>query len=131
MDNRWLVVGTIGTALAVAGMLQGMAAQDRVKERNALMQLKLANSQLVLSGVATADFKQIEEGGENLVRLSKKAEFQMAKVADYERLSEEFRRSAEALVQASRNKNIDGAALAYVDLTRSCVKCHQRIRENK
>ena len=29
------------------------------------------------------------------------------------------------------DKNLDGAALSYVDMTLMCVKCHQHVRETK
>jgi hypothetical protein len=32
--------------------------------------------------------------------------------------------------QAER-KNLDGVALTYVDMTLTCVKCHQHCREQK
>lgn len=131
MDKRLLWIGTVGLCFTVAALLRGMNQQERVKERNAFMQLKLANAQLVLGGVATGEFAQIEEGASNLVRLSKKAEFQMRNVPDYERHSEDFRRAAEALSQAAKNRSSDAAALAYLDLARSCVKCHQHIRDVK
>jgi len=45
--------------------------------------------------------------------------------------SNEFRRNAASLVQKAKEKNLDGAALAYVDMTLTCVKCHKHMRETR
>jgi hypothetical protein len=43
--------------------------------------------------------------------------------------SNEFRRAVENLQEKAAQKNLDGAALGYVELTFSCVKCHKYVRE--
>ena len=45
--------------------------------------------------------------------------------------SNDFRRSAAELVEKAKQKNLDGAALSYVDLTLACVKCHKYVRESR
>jgi hypothetical protein len=42
-----------------------------------------------------------------------------------------FRRTADTLSKYAKDKNIDGAALTYVELTLSCVKCHKHVRETR
>ena len=61
--------------------------------------------------------------------LSKTAEWMIHKTPRYEMHSNEFRRAAEVMIQKARQRNIDGVALAYVEMTLSCVKCHQHTRE--
>jgi hypothetical protein len=34
-------------------------------------------------------------------------------------------------VKKAKDKNIDGVALAYVDVTLSCVRCHEYVREHR
>ncbi len=94
-----------------------------------IMRQKLQHSQKVLEGVAEADFDVIISNANDLIALSNLAEWRVLKTPMYELLSNEFRRSAENLVRTSKDKNLDGAALAYVDLTLTCVKCHKHIRE--
>jgi hypothetical protein len=53
------------------------------------------------------------------------------KTRDYETMSDEFLRRIEAAKTAAKNKNIDAAALAYVDMTLSCVKCHKYVRDQR
>ena len=40
-----------------------------------------------------------------------------------------FRRALETLTQKAKAKNLDGATLAYVDMTVTCVRCHQYCRD--
>jgi hypothetical protein len=90
---------------------------------------KLKNAKLLLEGLALADFKKIERSAEELIQLSKTAEWLVLRTPRYEVHSNDFRRAAEAVAQKARAKNIDGVALAYVEMTLSCVKCHQYVRE--
>ena len=94
-----------------------------------LMKKKLQHSQRVLEGIALNDFGLISRNAEDLIRVSKEAEWHVLKSPQYDVNSNEFRRSAVALIQAAKDKNVDGAALAYVDLTLSCVRCHKHLRE--
>jgi len=94
-----------------------------------LMQQKLKHSQKVLEGVATGNFDEIAKHADELIILSKEAEWKVVKTPRYEMYSNDFRRNAEALAQNAKEKNLDGAALAYVDLTLNCVKCHKYVRE--
>jgi len=125
MKHAGLVVLGLLTVLGVPG--QG----DEPKKPNTLMRRKLEQSQKVLEGVAVQDFKKIAEHAEELIELSKQAEWKVLKTARYELYSNESRRIAETLVEGARKKNIDAAALAYVDLTLTCVKCHKHVREEQ
>lgn len=99
------------------------------RELSRLMADKLRNSQAVLEGLATANFKKISAGADELLQISRTAEWMVLKTPRYELHSNEFRRAAETLAQKARSKNLDGAALAYFDLTMSCLRCHQYVRE--
>ncbi len=94
-----------------------------------LMRRKLSHSQKVLEGIAVKDFEEIAASAEELIAISKEAEWQVLKTPAYELYSNEFRRSAETLVKNAKDKNLDAAALAYVDMTLTCVKCHKHVRE--
>jgi hypothetical protein len=100
-------------------------------DRNVFMQLKLQNAQAVLEGLALNDFKRIETSAEYLWMLSKKTEFQHRKTPEYKHYSDAFGRDAETLMKMASEKNLDGAARAYVQLTLNCVDCHKHLREVK
>jgi hypothetical protein len=117
------------TALAYVPTPNGRAAPpDKVQE---LMRWKLAQSQKVLEGIAVQDFDLIAKHAEGLLIISKRAEWKVLKTPLYEVYSNEFRRNAEELIEDARKKNTEAAALSYVDLTLTCVKCHKHVREKR
>jgi hypothetical protein len=116
-------------ALAVSAAV-GYEVYAQVRKQQ-LMAEKLQNSQKILEGIATAKFDKIEKHANELIRISKTAEWLAAanKKPRYELFSNEFQRSAEELAKKAKAKNIDGVTLAYFDLTKACVRCHQYMRE--
>ena len=53
----------------------------------------------------------------------------MLEAEEYIQRSTDFRRSLEKLTQAAKQKNLDGASLAYIDVTIKCLQCHEYIRK--
>ena len=49
---------------------------------------------------------------------------------EYELFLNEFRRNAQDLMTAGKQKNLDAASLAYVQMTLSCISCHAFIRKS-
>ncbi len=95
-----------------------------------LMQAKLKHTQALIEGLALGDLKKVEGSADALVQIGGAAEFLSAyKSADYELQAAVFRRSAEAAARNAKEKNLDGAMLAYLDLTMTCVKCHRSTRD--
>jgi cytochrome c556 len=111
------------------GWLSSGQSQEPKKDRNPIMQMKLSHAQKVLEGIALNDFNLIEKHADELIILSNKAEWKVLPTRDYLLQSNEFRRNAELLTKAAKGKNLDGATLAYVQLTMSCVSCHKHVRE--
>jgi hypothetical protein len=107
----------------------GTEQTDDKKKLQQLMQRKLKNAQKVLEGVAIKNFDMIGTSADELMVVSKEVEFQVLKTPTYEILSNDFRRLVQTLAQQAKEKNLDGAALTYVDLTLNCVKCHKHVRE--
>jgi cytochrome c556 len=94
-----------------------------------IMQEKLKHSQKLLEGIAIADYDKVSRSAEELILLSKTEEWHVIKTPKYEMHSNEFRRAAELVIQKAKAKNLDGVTLAYFELTMSCVRCHQYVRE--
>ena len=68
---------------------------------------------------------KIEKAGKALKKLSEGAEWEVATIpnaTDYVMLTTDFQRHADELVKQAKAKNIDGATLAYLKLTMSCVR---------
>jgi len=94
-----------------------------------LMTKKLENSQKVLEGLALNDYDLVAKHAAELIQISKAAEFRVLKTPQYELNSNDFRRAADTMIQQAKAKNSDGIALAYVDMTLTCVRCHKHVRE--
>lgn len=129
--TRAIVVLVVLALVAGVFVPPSLSDPPPVKGRNLLMQLKLGHSQKVLEGLAIRNFDMIERNADELILLSKKAEWQLLQTPDFVRHSDEFRRNADTIVKAAKDKNLDGAALGYVQLTMSCVNCHKHVREVK
>lgn len=94
-----------------------------------LMIDKLRSTQSLLQGIALSDFDRITKAAEELIKLSRTADWIAHKTPRYEVHSNEFVRAAEALITKAKARNLDGVVLGYMDLTSSCVRCHQYLRE--
>jgi hypothetical protein len=104
-------------------------SQTERKKPSKVMTAKLLHSQKLLEGIAVGDFKMITLNADELIQLTKTEEWMMYKTPRYEMYSNEFRRAAETLIQKAKDKNIDGTTLAFFEMTMTCVRCHQHVRE--
>jgi hypothetical protein len=126
------VLGLLLGALSLAGHAAQPKKKGKAEKVDALMKKKLVQSQKVLAGIALNDFDKIAEGAEELMHISKQAEFkEVIKSPLYEVYSMQFRSNAEDLIKSAKKKNVDAAALSYVELTLTCVKCHKHVREKR
>jgi hypothetical protein len=97
-----------------------------------VMQAKLRHAQALMAALAKEDYKQLEEHAVALVAITKATEFLRAyKTEEYEFQTRAFQKSAETLAEKARNKNLDGATLAFLDMNISCVGCHTHFRGKK
>jgi len=92
------------------------------------MKKKLEYSQDILSGLAMQDFEAIAKNAKLMQALSQIEEFVRGRNEDYQAQLKSFHFANRELIRLSEEENIDGAALAYVQLTLSCVNCHKHLR---
>lgn len=108
------------------------AKKDPPKTAEAkLMAQKLQHAQKLLDGLTTNDFDKIGKAAEELMLISKAAEFSALKTRQYELHTNSFREALTTISKKAKEKNLDGATLAYVDMTLTCVRCHQHTREER
>ena len=128
---RRVVVGMVGLALAAAAL----AAQETTKRpptRAEFMRLKLEYSKKVLEGLTMENYDSISTSAKALKRLSEAAEWETPSIpnaTEYLVFTTEFQRVADDMLKKAKDKNIDGATLAYVRMTMNCVNCHKYVRE--
>lgn len=119
--------------LAVAAVTGSRPTADEATTRPdqvaVFMRAKLAHSQNVLEGLAVEDYGLIDKGAQELSLASEDASWQVLQTEDYARQSADFRRSCDSLRKAAKSHNLDGAALAWMEVTMKCVQCHKYVRD--
>ena len=127
-------------ALLLAGvseaLLQGDSSpqgkeslRDKVK---VFMRSKLTNSQSVVEGLATENWDLIEQGAARMLVMSKASEWSAGETGpQYKQDTTEFVNACKQLINQSKAKNLEGATLAYVQLTMNCVECHRHVRASQ
>lgn len=92
------------------------------------MQVKLSYAQSLLDGLVTENFDKITASAESLSELSQSERWRVSNDAVYRQYSNEFERTVKQTLKSAKARNLDGAALAYVQMTMSCVECHKFVR---
>src|SRR5689334_1942455 len=105
MSRRYKILIAVFTVALAALVVQQVYAQIR---REQLMIEKLQNSQKMLEGIALGKFDKIEKHANELVRISKTAEWLANKQPRYQQFSNEFQQAAENVAAKARAKNMDG-----------------------
>ena len=131
-NRRRIALGFAG--LALAGAILAVRAQEpkRPPSRAEFMQLKLEYSKKVLEGLTLEDYPAISKNAKALKRLSEAAEWEVPTIpnaTDYVVFTTEFQRLTDEMDRKAKEKNIDGATLAYLRLTMNCVNCHKYVRQ--
>jgi len=118
-----------------AGLLAAaVLAQESAPKADAVadfMRAKLGHSQHVLEGLSLEDYDLIARGAQELALASQASSWQVLQTEEYARQSGEFRRSCDSLRNAAKAKNLDGAALAWMEVTMKCIQCHKYVRDQR
>jgi hypothetical protein len=131
-----LVLGSLAALLAavafapVPAPARG-AEQPQQKKLRDFMRQKLTASSQVLEGLAVEDHELIKEGADALYKMSAAELFNVLLDDDYREFNREFRSSIRKLREAADDKNIDDAALQWIDAVKSCVECHKYVRARR
>jgi hypothetical protein len=95
------------------------------------MKRKLEFSQEILAGLTEGDFQKVNDYAHMLNFVGYLSAWLRAEEPDYKRQVTYFEFAAKELIRQSKEKNVDGATLAYNQLTTSCVQCHKVVRAKK
>jgi hypothetical protein len=128
---RRIVLGSVGLALTAAAWAAQEGAQ-KPRSRAEFMRMKLEYSKKVLEGLTLEDYQAISKTAKALKRLSEAAEWEVPTIpnaTDYVVFTTEFQRLADEMDRKAKEKNIDGATLAYLRMTMNCVNCHKYVRQ--
>lgn len=140
----WLVVVVAGCiVLAIFGLWSRARAQDAQNAQNAsgvgkaaarqsldeFMKRKLDLSHGLLAGLSTNDLEHSADQAQRLSLLCLDEDWNLIKTPEYAERSAEFRRTANTIAKAAREKNLAAAQLSYVQLVGQCFSCHQSVRD--
>ena len=123
--SAWIAGGSI---LLVFVALAAQSPVPQASPTKSFMRQKLDHSQRVLEGITTENFNLTAIHAKRLGAMSLEAAWRVLDNPEYASRSTEFTRHVNDLVKAAENRNIDGATLAYVKMTLSCVECHKYVR---
>jgi hypothetical protein len=126
MGKRWLA----GCAVVMAAVgLASLAASQQPNRVGPFMRIKLTHAEKLLGALAVEDFETLTREAQQISLLTQDEGWQVLQTPSYLRHSLEFRETADRLAKAGREKNLDSASLAYVELTMRCVNCHKHVRD--
>jgi hypothetical protein len=128
--QRYRLVLLVLAATVAGGLIASGASQKRSPLQQYMRQ-KLEHAQYALEGLALEDFKLIEKNATAMRKLSEDARWRITPNLDYLRRSAEFQDLAAELAAKAKARNLEGATLAYVQLTINCVNCHKLVRDER
>jgi hypothetical protein len=133
LSNRsGIALGLAGLALVATVLVVRAQEPKRPPTRAEFMRMKLEYSKNVLEGLTLENFETIVKNAQGLKRLSEAAQWEVPTIpnaGEYIVFTSEFQRLTDELVKKAREKNMDGATLAYLRLTMNCVNCHKYVRQ--
>ncbi len=128
----WVAAAMLTAAVvAVPLASEPLAAEDEPDQVADFMRAKLDHSIAVLEGLAIEDYEMMAKAAQDLALASQASNWQVLQTEEYARQSGEFRRSCITLRDAAKAKNLDAAALAWMDVTMKCVQCHRYVRDTE
>jgi hypothetical protein len=130
--TRYLWLGLLGVIAGMAWLTLTRAEQPNpTHTRREFMRQKLDFSKDVLEGLSLEQYPAIERSAKALKKLSEASEWEVPTIpnaGDYVVLTTEFQRNCDDLLKQAKARNIDGATLAYLKVTMTCVQCHKFVR---
>ncbi len=117
-----LMVGLVAVVPVATG-------EDPAPKPSVWMRTKVEHSQKVLSALATEDFEAITASATAMKNLSVLEKHVRAGTPGYRTQLQIFRYANDDLIRQAKKQNIEGSALAFHQLTLSCVNCHKALRD--
>ncbi len=122
------LIAMVGVVIQVVWAEDKAPAKSPEQELRDFMHRKLDASNKILEGLVMEDTDMIREGAKVLAEMSSAEKWKISRNVMYLQFSKEFQRNAEKLAEAAEEKNLDRAALRWMDTTMSCIECHRFVR---
>lgn len=124
----WLYWLPLPLALALGFVATMALSREQEPNLRYIMQQKLDHAHALLEALITEDFESLEDNAGALRALSEEAGWFVLQSPEYTERSTAFRLAVAEIEASAKEKNLDGAALGYVEMTLKCVQCHQFLR---
>ena len=129
---RSLAFALVGLVALSAGHVRAQPKKPPVPEFPPIkeaMKEKQDRAHAILDALTAGDHDTLRREATGLLRIAELRVFVTShKTEEYQFQAQKLKRAAEEMVSAAKAKNLDGAALAYSDMTRTCVQCHTHFR---
>lgn len=122
-STKWVVLGAV---LALA--FTAVASKSQEPDIEQIMQRKLDHAHAILEALIIEDFETLEDSAAALRALSEEAGWFVLQTPEYAQRSSGFRQAVMQIEASAKGRNLEGAALGYVDMTLKCVQCHELLR---
>jgi hypothetical protein len=126
---RKSLIGGVVVALLATVVLVAQEKDKEEKEPSFWMKQKLKYSQEILNGLAKEDYELISKNAMAMKGLNKIEYFVRQRPPQYRTQLKSFQHFVDELVTSAEDENLDGATLAFTQMTISCVKCHKELRK--
>lgn len=90
-----------------------------------LMKAKAGYAHRLLDAVVLGELETVRDQAFRLKAVAETADWNVMDTPEYVRESDAFIRATDRLLQAAASKNHEAVALAYVEITLTCVHCHR------
>lgn len=94
------------------------------------MRKKMNASNKILEGLVVNRLDLVTEGSTVLLSMSEEEKWRASTNIIYLQHSEEFKRSVKKMNKKAKEGSLDGASLAWIDVTMSCIECHEWVRSS-
>lgn len=124
---------TLALAIALAGFTGAAVQQEQDGQESpvqSLMKAKSGYAHRLLDAVVAQDFDTVREEAFRLKAVAETGDWNVLDTPEYVRESQGFIQATERLLDSVKERNGDAVALAYMDVTLSCIHCHRYVRAN-
>jgi hypothetical protein len=104
---------------------------EKGKVPSVWMKVKLKSTENILRGLTLGDFDLVEENALRMNAFSRLEQVVHGRDAEYQTQLKFFSHANQELARQAKKKNLEGATLAFVQLTTSCFNCHRAVRDHK
>ena len=129
-----LMIG-LGSLLAAQDLKTKPSQSEEVKRQIRIlapaMAQKLKHSQDLIAALAVEDFDRIADNARSLRKLDLETLWKVSPNLNYVKYSAELAVIADELARCAKDRDLNGATLAYVRMTINCVDCHKFVRDNR